>query len=187
MSFQQDTKIGFFVEYSYLCEDVKSFDMGKNNVKLSFLTLLAALICLSGCADIKRLEDLSVDSIKISSVSPKGFRGVKLVLDVEVDNPGAQVSLSEISATLEHSGKILGVVAVDPFVLDARSDEIYSLNADVDLGEEASVADLGRLLNKKALDETLVDVSAKVRIRKGIVRKVEFNDVPLKKLLETVK
>ena len=112
---------------------------------------------------------------------------MKLVLDVEVDNPGAQVSLSEISATLEHSGKILGVVAVEPFVLDARSDEIYSLNADVDLGEEASVADLGRLLNKKALDETLVDVSAKVRIRKGIVRKVEFNDVPLKKLLEAVK
>lgn len=161
--------------------------MGIKNIKLSFFALLAALMCLSGCADIKRLKEMSVDSVKISSVTPKGFRGVELVLDVEVDNPGAQVSLSEIFATLEHSGKVLGVVAVDPFVLNAKSDEVYRLNADVQLGDGATLVDLGKLLDKKAIEEALVDVSAKVRIRKGATKKVELNDIPLKKLIETVK
>ena len=148
---------------------------------------LAALLLMTGCADIKRLQDLKVDSVSVAEFSPKGFRGATLVLVVNVDNPGAQVSLSEISGTIEHSGKVLGKVALDPFTLQGKTSETYRLNADLTLGEDVTILSLGRFLDKKALDQMTVDLSADVRVKKGKARKVEINDLPLKKLIETVK
>lgn len=161
--------------------------MKLNRMKTSLTALFAAMLLLSGCADIKRLKEMEVGSVKVENISPHGFRGAGLTLSVEVDNPGAQVSLSEIFVTLEHSGKVLGKVAVDPFTLQAKTADTYTLDADVTLGENATLLDLGKLLDKKVVDEASVDISAKVRIRKGAVRKVELNDIPLKKLMETVR
>ena len=62
-----------------------------------FISALLTLLLAVGCADIKKLEDLEVVSVKVENVIPNGLRGVGLVLSVEVDNPGAELSLSEIS------------------------------------------------------------------------------------------
>lgn len=155
-------------------------------IRILIITLLTIFMTV-GCADIKRLEDLQVHSVEVESLSPEGLRGVNLTLAVSLDNPGAQVSLSEISAQIVHSGKILGNVAVDPFTLQGKTAGTYHLNADITLGENATVLDLGRLLDKRALDEMLVNVSAMARIRKGPARRIEMKDIPLKKLIETVK
>lgn len=150
---------------------------------MAFLTLSVVV----GCADIKKLEDLRADSVKVEKVSPNGLRGLSLTLLVEVDNPGAEVSLSEISGQLEHSGKVLGNVAVDPFTIQGKKTDTYRLEADLSLGEDATVFDLGRLLDKKVLDEALVDFSAKVKVRRGPARNIKVNDLPLKKLIDAVK
>ena len=113
-----------------------------------FISALLTLLLAVGCADIKKLEDLEVVSVKVENVIPNGLRGVGLVLSVEVDNPGAELSLSEISALLEHSGKVLGRVAVDPFTLQGKTTDTYRLEADLTLGEDATILDLGRLLDK---------------------------------------
>lgn len=47
--------------------------------------------------------------------------------------------------------------------------------------------DLGKLLEKKSLEKMTVDVSADVRIKKGKVRTMKINDLPLKKLIDAVK
>ena len=152
-----------------------------------FISALLTLLLAVGCADIKKLEDLEVVSVKVENVIPNGLRGVGLVLSVEVDNPGAELSLSEISALLEHSGKVLGRVAVDPFILQGKTTDTYRLEADLTLGENATILDLGRLLDKKTLENALVDVSAKVRIKKSPAKRIELNDIPLKKLIDAVR
>lgn len=152
-----------------------------------FISALLTLLLAVGCADIKKLEDLEVVSVKVENVIPNGLRGVGLVLSVEVDNPGAELSLSEISALLEHSGKVLGRVAVDPFTLLGKTTDTYRLEADLTLGEDATILDLGRLLDKKTLENALVDVSAKVRIKKSPAKRIELNDIPLKKLIDAVR
>ena len=153
-------------------------------MKIKILILaLAALLLMTGCADIKRLQDLKVDSVAVEEFSPKGFRGATLVLVVDIDNPGAQVSLSEISGTIEHSGKVLGKVALDPFTLQGKAKATYRLNAGVTLGEDATIFSLGKFLDKKALDEMTVDLSADVCIKKGKARNMEINDLPLTKLM----
>ena len=136
----------------------------------SFVLAFAALVVLAGCADIKRLKNLEVKSVSLDSFKPRGLRGATLTLLVEVDNPGAQVSLSEISADVEHSGKVLGKVAVDPFTLQGKTTDTYRLEAELSLAEGVNVFELGKLLDKKTLDNMTVDVSADVRIKKGKTR-----------------
>ncbi len=151
------------------------------------IPVLLTLFLAVGCADIKKLEDLEIDSVRVEELKPRGLRGATVTLLVEVDNPGAQLSLSEISAVIEHSGKVLGNVAVDPFTILGKTADAYRLDAEMTLAEGASILDLGRLLDKKAIDKMTVDVSADVRIRKGKTRTMKINDLPLKKLIDAVK
>lgn len=153
----------------------------------SIVLAFSALLVLAGCADIKKLKDLQVESVSLEDFKPRGLRGATVTLLVEVDNPGAQLSLSEISADVEHSGKVLGKVAVDPFTLQGKTTDTYRLEAELSLAEGTNVLDLGRLLDKKALEKMTVDVSADVRIRKGKTRTMKINDLPLKKLIDSVK
>lgn len=153
----------------------------------SMILVLAAVFVLSGCADINKLRNIEVESVSLENFRPRGFRGATLTLLVEVDNPGAQISLSEISADVEHSGKVLGKVAVDPFTLQGKTTDTYRLEAELSLAEGVNVFELGKLLDKKTLDDMTVDVSADVRIKKGKTRTMKFNDLPVKKLIEAVK
>ena len=153
----------------------------------SMILALAALFVLAGCADIKRLKDLEVESVALENFKPRGFRGATLTLLVEVDNPGVQLSLSEISGEIEHSGKVLGKVAVDPFTLQGKKADKYRLNVELSLAEGVNILDLGVLLDKKSLEKMTVDASADVRIKKGKARTMKINDLPLKKLIDSVK
>lgn len=153
----------------------------------SMILALAALFVLAGCADIKRLKDLEVESVQLENFRPRGLRGATLTVLVAVDNPGAQLSLSEISGEIEHSGKVLGKVAVDPFTLQGKTADTYRLELELSLAEGANVLDLGVLLDKKALEKMTIDVSADVRVNKGKARTMKVNDLPLKKLIDAVK
>lgn len=160
----------------------------KNNSFISLiLTILSMVVCLSGCGGIKKLEDMKVTSANVRTIIPDGLRGVTLELAVGVDNPGVQVSLSEISCSIKHSGKVLGNVAVDPFTIHAKTEEIYELKAGVSLSGNTSLFDLGKLMNKETLEEIMIDFSTVVKLKSGASRKLDYKDIPLKKLLETAK
>ena len=152
-----------------------------------YILALAVMLLLTGCADIKKLQQLKADFVGVENLSTRGLTGVDLVLVLDVDNPGAQFSLSEISGTIEQSGKVLGKVALDPFTIEGKTAGRYNLNVDMTLGEGVNIFNLARLLDKAALDQITVDLSADVQLKKGKARKMEINDLPLKKLIETVK
>ncbi len=149
------------------------------------MTVIIAVICLSSCNGVKRLEDLKVTSAKVTSIVPNGLRGADLGLQIGVDNPGTQITLSEIFLDVKRFGKVLGKVAVDPVTLEAKTEEIYRVRAAVKLGEDATILDLGKLLDKAAADDLTVDVRAKVKLKGGVSKNLVFNDLPLKKLIET--
>lgn len=153
-----------------------------------YIFLLVAAICLlPGCANLKKLQEIRVNDVKVEGASPNGIRGLTLNLVVEVDNPASQVALTDISGALEHSGKVLGRVVVDPFTLQAQKVDKYHLKADVTLGEGATLLDIGKLADKNVINESVIDLSAKVKVGKGSPKNIKLNDLPLKKLLETVK
>ena len=179
--FHEGTKIGFFDEYRYLCEDVNIVIVKNIMYKRLVLALFVAVFSLSGCKDIR---DITVISFAVESIAPRGFQGVDVYVAVGVDNPAFQVGLEDIEGALKHSGKVLGRMAVDPFVLQGKSAEIYHLKATLTLGEDATLKDLLMLTDMVRLNECMVDVSLKARLKNGVAAPVNIKDIPLKKLLE---
>ena len=156
-------------------------------IKRYIILLLATVLCLSSCAEFKKIKEIEAGNFRVEGVSPNGLRGLTVNFVVEVDNPASQLSFSDVTGTLERSGKVLGRVEVDPFTLQGKRVDKYHLKADVTLGEGASLLELGKLIDKNALNESTVDINAKVKIKNGAPKKVKLEDVPLKELLNTVK
>lgn len=176
-----DAKIGFLNEYRYLCEDVKTIIVKRPLHKLRLLLLCVLTLALGGC---RKVKDISVTSVKIEAVAPEGLSGINVFIAVGIDNPAFQIGLEDISGALKHSGKVLGRVSVDPFVVQARSAEIYHLRAFVTLGEDATLMSLMKLTDMKYLNECMIDVSVTPRLKSGLGAPVRLKDIPLKKLLE---
>ena len=148
--------------------------------KLSLALLCAVTLCLAGCGDIR---DLEVTSVQIESITPNGLRGVNVGLAVGIDNPAFQVGLSEIEGSLKLSGKVLGRMTMAPFVLRARSAEIYHLEASLSIEQGVTLMEILSLTDMETLNKCMVDVSVKATLKGGVSKLLNFNDIPLTDLL----
>lgn len=145
--------------------------------------MLATMLCLTGCKNVK---DIRITSAKLESVSPRGFKSLDVFFTVGVDNPARQVKISEIDGSLKHSGKVIGKLAMDPFVLTARSSETYTFKANVSLAKGAGFKDLMMFASPDGLNECTVDLTAKAAYGKGAPMPVKLKDIPLKELLDKI-
>ena len=148
------------------------------------LIILLSAVMLLGLTSCGNFKEIKVNSVKVENVSPNGLRGVSLGLAIEVDNPAAQVKLSDMEATVEYNGKVLGKVTVDPFTMEGRSVETYHLKANVTLDKDVTLYDMMMVLDKKFMDKCLIDVTAKGRLKGGLSKTITKNDIPLKKLVK---
>ena len=151
--------------------------------RISVFLLMILTLCLAGCKDIK---DIRVTSVKLESISPRGFKSVDLYISSEVYNPARQVRISEIDGSVIHSGKIIGKLAMDPFILAPKSLETYNLKANVSLAQGAGFKDLMVLTDPDELNKCTVDISAKAAYGKGAPMSVKRKNIPLKELLNSI-
>lgn len=175
------TKIGFLNGFQYLCEDVKLNDVEKRHFRLLALVLASMLLLLTGC---RKINDIRITSVKVTSLNVKGLKGADLNIAVGVSNPSVQVSVSEIEGEVKHSGKVIGRVAIAPVVIKARCEEIYDVEAVVSIAEGVSLRELMMFADLRKLNGCTVDISAKAKIKGGAAKKFALKDIPLKELLE---
>lgn len=115
------------------------------------------------------------------------MKAVELEASVGVRNPAGQVSFSDMYFQIEHSGRILGRMTLAPLSLMARSDTVYSLKGRIDLANDLSIIQaLAYLRKPQMLNEATVDVTAKVKLKGGARKNMEFNDIPVEKLLKII-
>ena len=150
--------------------------------RLALVFLSAMMLALGGCKNVK---DINVTSVTVEAISPQGLQGINVFLAVGIDNPAFQIGLEDIHGALKHSGKVLGRVTMDPFIIQARSAEMYHVKAFVTLGEDARLRDLLMLTDINRLYECTVDVSVTPRLKSGLGAPITIKDIPLKKLLAT--
>lgn len=148
--------------------------------RLALALLCAAVMCLTGCGDVR---DIKVTSVEIENISLNGFRGANVDLAVGVSNPAFHVELSEIEGSLKLSGKVLGRMTMAPFVLHARSTEIYHLKTVVSIEPGVTLKELVALTDMETLNTCMVDVSARATLKGGVSKVLRFNDIPLTDLL----
>ena len=149
--------------------------------KLPVLVLCVLVLCLSGCNKVKQIK---VTSVALESVGLRGLKGLDVGVAVGIDNPAFSVDLSEIEGALKHSGKVLGRVSLDPFILHGRSAEIYHLRALVSLEKGVGLQELIPYMKIEMLEQCTLDVSVKVTYKKSVSKVLNFKDIPVKKLLE---
>ena len=130
------------------------------------------------------MKQISVTSVEVEAISSKGLKGINVFVAVGIDNPSIQISLEDIHGAVKHSGKVLGRVTMDPFVVQAKSAEIYHLRAFVTLGEDATLKDLIMLTDMEKLKGCTVDVSATPRIKGGLGAPITIKDIPFEKFLQ---
>lgn len=158
--------------------------MTGSRIKYAMLVLAVASLGMCGCAKFKQIRPVSAN---LESITPMGMKSIEAVIAVEIDNPAAQVSLSKIEGVVYYSGKVFGRVAVDPFILNARSLEKYHLRAALTLDGGVSLMDLMPLLKGNVIDGLTIDLNAKASLKGGASKKFELQNVPLAELYELIK
>lgn len=145
------------------------------------LVLAVMLVALTGC---NKFNQIKLNEASLEKLTPHGLRGVDIDMMIEVDNPAMQLKISDVEVFVKHSGKVLGKVTVDPFIMKARSVEQYELKARMVLDEKVTIYDVLMLLNNDFIAKCAVDMTAKGTLRGGLSKTIKKNDVPLKKLME---
>lgn len=158
--------------------------MTGRGIRYALLVLAVAMTCLCGCSKFKQIRPVSAT---VESIVPTGLRSVSAVLVVEIDNPAAQLTLSEIEGVIFHSGKVFGRVTLDPFILKARSLETYSLHAVLTLDKGVSLLDLMSLMKSNVIEECTVNLQVKASLKGGASKRMKIEDLPLKELYELVR
>ena len=145
--------------------------------------LLPLVLMLSGCA--QRFKEVKPTSFEIVSVSPRGLTSIDAVVDVGVHNPAGQFTVSDISCTVRYKGDPCIDISADPVTVARRSDEVYRIPLTGTLAKGSNPFQLLELLgNQGNMEAVTLDVSARAALRGGIGKEIEYQDVPLQRLLD---
>ena len=151
-------------------------------MKHVIILLGAAMLTLTGCSKYKEIRPTS---FKLESVSPKGLRSIDVEMSVGISNPAGQLTISDFSGEVEHSGKVLGKLTLAPLNLMPRVDTVYRVSGRVDLSNELSIIQaLSYVRKPQQLKEATVDLKAKAKLKCGLSKNLQYEDIPVEKLLK---
>jgi hypothetical protein len=96
-----------------------------------------------------------------------------------------QIALSDIFAEVMLDGKVVGNLSLAPFVMEAKSDNIYDMNALVALNKGFSIINLLPMLkDPEALKNAYINVKVKATLKSGLSKNLEWNEIPVEELLK---
>lgn len=149
-------------------------------------TFLAALVllCSQSCANLKDIRDISIRSFDVRSLSIKGFDSADAVLEITVENPARDISVSSVEGTAYRSGKPLGAFSLEPFSVKGRSTDTVTVNCSVRLDPSLSPLALMSIATEKLSDGFTMDITIRARIGKSPEQKVRLQNVPLENIVK---
>lgn len=148
--------------------------------------LIPAIAALCLCACGKSFQDIKVTSCDLESLSPRGLSSMDAVVNVGVDNPTVQVTLTNLAAVIKMEGIPCLHVTADDLTLTPKTEQIYTILLHGTLDESFNPLQLLGLLAEPDLDVLTLDVSFRGTLRSGIGKDFEYTDIPLKDLLSKI-
>lgn len=153
-------------------------------MKKIFRILLAAVLCvlMSSCGKIK---DIHLTSYKIVSLTPVGFRGLDIVVDLGIDNPSMQFTVADINAELFRQGVSLGTfVNSEDIVVKKKTVGNYTLSGRASLSQGVSLIQALGYAAKFDASEYTISCSADVILKSGMKVRIDKKNVPLTSLIK---
>ncbi|MBO4565964.1 MAG: hypothetical protein J5695_01915 [Bacteroidales bacterium] len=146
------------------------------------LTLLAAVLLSSCC---KSFQDIRLTSCDLVELSPRGLSSIDATIEVGVDNPTVQVTLTGMDATLKMDGSPCLHLTADDVTLEPRTEKVYSILIHGAIDGNFNPLQLLLLLNQpNFLEPMTADVRFRGVLKSGLGKDFEYTDIPLKDLLD---
>lgn len=155
--------------------------------RISYRLLLLVCVAIMSLVSCNKIREIRPTSFELVSVSPKGFYSADVDFRLGVHNPALQIGFSDIFAEVVLNGKVIGNVSVAPFVMEAKSDKVYDMNALLALNKGTSVLNLIPLLkNPDAMKNAHINLRVRATLKNGISKELVWNEVPVEKLIKLV-
>ena len=155
--------------------------------RISYRLLLLVCVAIMSLVSCNKIREIRPTSFELVSVSPKGFYSADVDFRLGIHNPALQIGFSDIFAEVVLNGKVIGNVSVAPFVMEAKSDKVYDMNALLALNKGTSVLNLIPLLkNPDAMKNAHINLRVRATLKNGISKELVWNEVPVEKLIKLV-
>lgn len=155
--------------------------------RISYRLLLLVCVAIMSLVSCNKIREIRPTSFELVSVSPKGFYSADVDFRLGIHNPALQIGFSDIFAEVVLNGKVIGNVSVAPFVMEAKSDKVYDINALLALNKGTSVLNLIPLLkNPDAMKNAHINLRVRATLKNGISKELVWNEVPVEKLIKLV-
>lgn len=155
--------------------------------RISYRLLLLVCVVIMSLVSCNKIREIRPTSFELVSVSPKGFYSADVDFKLGIRNPALQIGFSDIFAEVVLNGKVIGNVSVAPFVMEAKSDKVYDMNALLALNKGTSVLNLIPLLkNPDAMKNAHINLRVRATLKNGISKELVWNEVPVEKLIKLV-
>lgn len=143
-----------------------------------------ALIAASSCA--KSFQDIKMTSFDIVSLTPRGLSSIDASVEVGVDNPTVQVTLTRMQAIAKMDGVPCLYIFADDLTLAPYTQQTYRLDLHGTLDEQFNPFYLLTLIQKPDMDSITVDVTFRGTLRSGLSKDFSYIDIPLKDILDKI-
>lgn len=152
---------------------------------ISYRLLLLVSTAILSLASCGKISEIRPTSFELESIAPKGLYSVAADFKVGIHNPTMQIALSDIFAEVMLDGKVVGNVSLAPFVMEAKSDNVYDMNALVALNKGFSIINLLPMMkDPESLKNAYVNVKVKATLKSGLSKNLEWKEIPVEKLLK---
>ena len=148
---------------------------------VELLVIALAALCLSSCG--KSFKDIKVTSCDVVSVTPKGLTSFDAELNLGVNNPAAQITLSQLNATVKMDGTPCLYLTADDVTVAPRTEQTYSLLLHGLMDSNFNPFTLLSLVKNPDLTPMTVDIRFHGALKSGIGKDFEYKDIALKNLL----
>ena len=153
--------------------------------RISYRLLLLVCVVIMSLVSCNKIREIRPTSFELVSVSPKGFYSADVDFKLGIHNPALQIGFSDIFAEVVLNGKVIGNVSVAPFVMEAKSDKKYDMNALVALNKGFSIINLLPMMkDPESLKNAYVNVKVKATLKNGLSKELKWNEIPVEKLMK---
>ena len=152
----------------------------KRVVELIIVTIVA--LCAASCSG--SFKDIKVTSCQLVEIVPRGLSAFDATMDLVVDNPAPQVTLSEMIALVKMDQVPCLHLAADELTIEPRSENAYTVFFHGQLDENFNPFTLLLLLKQENMDSLTMDISFRGSLKSGLGKHFEYNDIPIKDVLD---
>lgn len=153
-------------------------------MRMKFFKIIALGVLVMSLWSCSSISDIRINTVDVTSVTPKSVRSIDAVISLEIDNPAGTFTMSDIIATIYNEDKALASIKTDDLTIDKKSLKTYDLKGTLTLNEEISIMNLMSLARNMNKENLTLDFSANAKMKNGIRKALKYENVKISELID---